>query len=107
MCDYAHTMIVDNTPMLKAVWKTSGIATFKLVVSLENQKGALANFIGFLAKFNVNILSLELGKNKFDYAQYCELLTEFEEESLQQTKEKLEQKYKVIEFVSAKDAYKE
>jgi GTP diphosphokinase / guanosine-3',5'-bis(diphosphate) 3'-diphosphatase len=107
LCDFAHTKIMDNEPMLKGEWIKEGITTYKMVVSLENQQGALANFINFLAKSHANILSLELGKSKHDYAQYCELLAEFQEKSLQTTKEKLQQRYKVIEFTSAKDAYKE
>jgi GTP pyrophosphokinase len=91
--------------MLKAEWETRGINTYKLVVTLENKQGALANFVTFLAKENVNIISIEIDNSNVDYKRYCEVEAEFPQKNFKKIKAKLELQFKVIDFVSTVDAY--
>ena len=105
MCENAHKDIDTNVPMLKAEWETRGINTYKLVVTLENKQGALANFVTFLAKENVNIISIEIDNSNVDYKRYCEVEAEFPQKNFKKIKAKLELQFKVIDFVSTVDAY--
>lgn len=105
MCENAHKDIDANVPMIKAEWETRGINTYKLVVTLENKQGALANFVTFLAKENVNIISIEIDNSNVDYKRYCEVEAEFPQKNFKKIKAKLELQFKVIDFVSTIDAY--
>lgn len=105
MCENAHKDIDTNVPMLKAEWEIRGINTYKLVVTLENKQGALANFVTFLAKENVNIISIEIDNSNVDYKRYCEVEAEFPQKNFKKIKAKLELQFKVIDFVSTVDAY--
>lgn len=105
MCENAHKDIDTNVPMLKAEWETKGINTYKVVVTLENKQGALANFVTFLAKEGVNIISIEIDNSNIDLTRYCEVTAEFPEKDLKKTKSKLEKQFKLIDFVSSVDAY--
>ncbi len=105
MCENAHKEIDANLPMLKAEWEHRGINTFKLVVTLENKQGALANFVTFLAKENVNIISIQIDSSNVDLTRYCEVEAEFPQKSINKTRIKLEKLFKVIDFVSTVDAY--
>lgn len=106
LCDKAYEMMQGHPPMLKVRWADRGIKSFRLVVSIENKRGALAQFVTFLAKENVNIISIELGKEKHDFAQYCEVEAEFAEKELDKLTSKLQKKFKLIELVHGDDAYK-
>jgi GTP pyrophosphokinase/guanosine-3',5'-bis(diphosphate) 3'-pyrophosphohydrolase len=105
MCENAHKDIDTGVPMLKAEWEVKGINTYKVVVTLENKQGALAHFVTFLAKEDVNINSIEIDNSNVDYKRYCEVEAEFPQKNFKKTKAKLEQQFKVIDFVSTVDAY--
>jgi GTP pyrophosphokinase/guanosine-3',5'-bis(diphosphate) 3'-pyrophosphohydrolase len=91
--------------MIYAEWSKSEIRTFKVVVALENKKGALANFVGFLTKHGINISSLEIGKAKA-FTEYCTAEIEIKHD-FKSIKDKIGKNFKLIEFAFADDAYKE
>ena len=72
-----------------------------LVVSLQNKKGELAKFITMLAKMDIFIHSIDLGKD----SNNCRLEIEFEDKRFDTIKSKIAKEYKIIEFISTKDAY--
>ncbi len=74
---------------------------FILVVSLPNKKGELSKFIHLLTKLNIFINSIQLGKDSFN----CSLEIEFDKKRFNIIKSKIEREYKIIEFISKKDAY--
>ncbi|SFV74937.1 GTP pyrophosphokinase, (p)ppGpp synthetase II / Guanosine-3',5'-bis(diphosphate) 3'-pyrophosphohydrolase [hydrothermal vent metagenome] len=106
MCEYALTKIKQHTPMVFIKWEDKNLYHYNLIVSLQNEKGALANFLGYLAKLNIDILSIELGKETENYTKYCELSFESKEADLHTLRLKIEQKIKVIQMVRTDDAYK-
>lgn len=92
--------------MVFVKWVEENIYHYNLIVSLHNEKGALANFLLYLVKLNIDINSIELGKDKSDYVKYCELGFETKDADISVLRSKLEQKIKVIHLVRTDDAYK-
>ena len=105
MCENAQKELSTYPPMVKAMWDTDHFSPYKIVVTLENKKGALANFVSLLAKEDINITSIELGKSDHDFTKYCELDIELPKKNYQKIKQRLEKNFKIIDFVSTKDAY--
>ncbi len=72
----------------------------------HNETGALANFLTFLVKLNIDINLIELGKEHNAYVKYCELGFDSKESDINKLRAKLEQKIKVIHLIRTDDAYK-
>lgn len=106
MCSKASKMLETHEPMVFVRWKKENIYHYNMIVSLHNEKGALANFLTYLVKLNVDISSIELGKENEDYVKYCELSFESKESDIHALRNKLEQKIKVIHLIRTDDAYK-
>jgi GTP pyrophosphokinase len=106
MCVIANKKLNLHEPMVFVRWIEENIYHYNLIVSLHNEKGALANFLTYLVKLNIDINSIELGKDKNDYIKYCELTFESKESDMHALRSKLEQKIKVIHLVRADDVYK-
>jgi RelA/SpoT family (p)ppGpp synthetase len=105
LCTHADEMIAKHQPMVFAEWSKSEIRTFKAVVALENHKGSLAGFVSFLAKHNINIVALEIGKAKA-FTEYCTVEIEIKHD-FKSIKDKIARNFKLIDFAFADDAYKE
>ncbi|MBU1659237.1 RelA/SpoT family protein [bacterium] len=106
MCKYASKKIDAHEPMVFVRWEKQNIYHYHSIISLHNEKGALANFLTFLVKLNIDISSIELGKKSNDYIKYCELSFESTESDVNILRSKLEQKIKVIHLIRTDDAYK-
>jgi GTP pyrophosphokinase len=106
MCTNAAKKLNSHEPMVFVRWIEENIHHYNLIASLHNEKGALAIFLTYLVKLNIDINSIELGKNKNDYIKYCELTFETKESDMHALRSKLEQKIKVIHLVRTDDAYK-
>ena len=106
MCKHAAKMMEDEVPMLFARWRKERIFKYKMIVSMQNAKGALAGFLTYLVKLNIDINSIELGKEKGEHIQYCELEFQSPEGDLNRLRGKIEQKIKVIQFFRTDDAYR-
>ena len=82
-------------------WISNEQNRYFLVVTLPNKKGELAKFIGLLTKMDIFIHSIDLGKD----SNNCKLEIEFEDKRFDTIKSKIQKDYKIIEFISTKDAY--
>jgi GTP pyrophosphokinase len=87
-------------------WEKQNIYHYHLIVSLHSEQGALANFLTFLVKLNIDINSIELGKNNQDYIRYCELNFNSKEADINALRKKLESNIKVIHLIRTDDAYR-
>ncbi len=105
LCSHADELIAAHQPMLYAEWSKSEIRTFRVVVALENHKGALAGFVLFLAKHDINIVALEIGKTKA-FTEYCTAEIEIKHD-FKSIKDKIGKNFKLIDFAFSDDAYKE
>jgi len=106
MCKHAAKLMQEETPMLFVRWRKERIFNYHMIVSMHNAKGALAGFLTYLAKLNIEINSIELGKEKEEHIRYCELEFQSAEGDLNRIRAKIEQKIKVIQFFRTDDAYR-
>ncbi|WP_425505071.1 RelA/SpoT family protein [Sulfurimonas indica] len=106
MCSNAAKKLEANEPMVFVKWTQENLYRYKLIASLHNEKGALAEFLTYLVKLDIDILSIELGKEHSDYIQYCELIFTTKEADINRLRAKIESKIKVIHLVRSDDAYK-
>ena len=106
MCKQASSMIDAHEKMVFVKWEKQNIYKYHLIASLHNEKGALAEFLTYLVKLNIDISSIELGKDDVEYIKYCELEFESREGNLNLLKTSIEQKIKVIHLNRKDDAYK-
>ena len=105
LCKHAYAKIVDNDEMIYVQWSGSKLSRYRLTISLQNQKGILADLLTKLSEINLNILSIELGIRNSEQAEYCQIEVESKEAKKQVLAEKIEQKFKLIEIISLDDAY--
>jgi len=106
MCKNAAAKLANGDPMVFVKWEQKRLYKYQLIASLHNEKGALATFLAFLVKLNIDLHSIELGKNSGDYTKYCELGFEAKEADINSLRVKIESKIKVIHLVRTDDAYK-
>ena len=106
MCDQALKMIDEKKDMVFVRWEEQKIYKYNLIISMQNEKGALANFLTYLAKLDIDINSIELGKEKSNYIKYCEIEFESKMADINTLRLKMEHKIKVIHLVRTDDAYK-
>jgi len=106
MCTSAAKKIDNLDDMLFVKWQKLTIYNYDMIVSLHSGKGTLAEFLNFLVKLNIDINSIELGKNKSETTRYCEIGFELKEANINALRAKIEQKIKVIQLIRTDDAYR-
>jgi len=106
MCGTAAKKIDEQLPMVFIKWEKLTIYNYDMIVSLHSGKGTLAEFLSFLVKLNIDISSIELGKNQSESTRYCELSFEVKEADINTLRAKIEQKIKVIQLIRTDDAYR-
>ena len=106
MCEQAIKYMQEHKPMVFVKWADEKLYSYNLIASLQNEKGALAEFLTYLSKLNIDIHSIELGKEQNSYIKYCELNFDTKEADINTLRAKIEQKIKVIHLAYADDAYK-
>ena len=106
MCQVAQQKLEQEEAMVFVKWAEQKRYTYRLIASLHNEKGALAEFLTFLVKLNIDINSIELGKDNEDYTKYCELDFDSKEADINRLRVKIESKIKVIHLVRTDDAYR-
>jgi len=105
LCKKAYSKILAHEDMLFVSWSGSKHSRYRLTVSLQNQKGILADLLAKLSELNLNILSIELGIRSSEQAEFCQIEVESSESKKQVLAENISQKFKLIEIISLDDAY--
>ena len=105
LCHHAYDLIEEQMPMLSVHWSTQKVFYYHLIVSLRNTKGALAAFLQHLAKMEIDLASIELGKEQKSHVHYCEIEMHSLEGDLMKLRKKIDAKYKVIQLIRTDDAY--
>lgn len=105
-CEHASKLMDEKEPMVFVKWTKEAPEHYKLLVSLENERGSLSAFLQYLAKMQINLVTIELAKSEEGHSDYFEMILELPEKNLDAMREKIKTKYKVIEFVSTNDVYK-
>ena len=106
-CENASHLMSQNETMVFVKWTREAPERYKLLVSIENEKGSLASFLQYLAKMQINLVTIELGKTEEGHADYFEMILELPDKNIDLARGKLKARYKVLDFVSLKDVYKE
>ncbi len=106
LCHHAYDLIQEETPMLNVHWSAQKVFHYHLIVSLHNAKGALASFLQFLAKMDIDLTSIELGKEEKSHVHYCKIEMHSLEGDLIKIRKKIDTKYKIIQLIRTDDAYR-
>jgi len=105
MCEKAFKKIKSEKEMFFCKWIESKLYQYKMVVSLPNTKGELARLLSYMSQYEGYILSVSYGRESHSYIQYCDIEFEINKKNRDEVRKIIEQKVKVIEFFSKKDAY--
>jgi RelA/SpoT family (p)ppGpp synthetase len=105
LCKKAYAKIVAGDPMVFVDWSGEKLSRYRLTISLQNQKGILAQMLGSLSDLNLNVISIQLGIQSSDKAEYCQIEVESSEAKKTHLFDRISQKYKLIEIISLDDAY--
>ena len=106
MCKSAAKQLAAKDPMVFVRWEKQNIHHYKLIASLHSKKGALADFLTYLAKQEIDISSIELGKESSEHVKYCELGFESKQGDINSLRAKIDKKIKVVQLIRTDDAYK-
>ena len=92
--------------MIFVKWTKIAPHRFKIILSLENRRGSLAEFLTFMAKMQIDLVTISLTETREATADLFELTIELGENlNVNEIKERLKDRYKIIDFVSLDDAY--
>ncbi len=110
-CQKAKTLIDEKKKSVFIKWAEKKEQIFKLIISIENKKGALAKFLQYLAKIEVDLLNISLSKSEDNLTSYFEIDIEISKDTdANIVKDKLINKksdsYNIIDFFAINDAYK-
>ncbi len=105
LCKKAYAKILHGEPMLWVNWRNTKLSRYRLIISLQNQKGVLADLLAKLTALDMNVISIELGIKNSESAEYCQIEVESAESRKSVLEEKISQKFKLIEMISLDDAY--
>ncbi len=105
-CEKAYRKLQQGDPVLKASWVGDRVGLYRLVVNLENRRGALAELVGFLSRQNINIATLSLGKAGLDLPSWCEVVAECDLTRVQRVRGRIEKRFSLVEFAPADDNYR-
>ncbi len=105
LCSKAYQKIQDGELMVFVAWKSNQLSRYRLIVSLQNQKGALADLLVKLTALDINVSSIELGISSSESAEYCRIEIESAESKKNILQEQISQKIKLIDIMSLDDAY--
>ena len=106
LCQEAYKLMKAQKPMIYVSWVNEKSARYQLIISLQNRRGILAELLKKLASLDLNVLSIELGIQSSESAEFCKLEVETKEQNAKKLQEKLSKKLKLIEMISLNDAYK-
>ena len=105
LCKKAYSKILAEEPMIHVSWRSSKLSRYRLIISLQNQRGVLADLLTKLSALDLNIISIELGIQSSESAEYCQIEAESSETKKSILAEKISQKLKLVEIISLDDAY--
>jgi len=105
LCMKAYEQIEQGAAMLYVDWHQSKIARYRLIVSLQNQRGVLAELLTAISKMGLNVNSIELGIKSSESAEYCKLEVESETKNSHEIRQELSSKFKVVDILALDDAY--
>ena len=105
LCKKAYEKILAEEQMIYVNWSSTKLSRYRLIISLQNQRGILADLLAKLLSLDLNVVSIELGIKNSDSAEYCQIEVESHESNKALLTKKISHKFKLIEMISLNDAY--
>jgi len=99
-------MMQERREMVFTDWISKSANLYKLIVSIENKKGSLAYFLQYLAKIDIDLVTISLSEQENTHARFFELVVEIPQKSKEKLLQKDNNKYRIIELSAMNDAYK-
>ena len=87
-------------------WEQDKIPSFRVIVALQDKKGAIARFLTTLAQNDCNITGLSYLAHRSQFMVHCEVMFEVEKSRAKNIKDVLSNQYKIIDFENIQDAYR-
>lgn len=106
LCKNAYQNLLDNDDLVFVRWNEKKSSKYRLIVSLQNRKGVLADLLKHLSDLELNVLSIELGIKNSEQAEYCQLEVESLAKSQDEIKTSMANNFILIDIISLNDAYK-
>lgn len=108
LCERAAKLMQSGKEMIFVKWTRNAPLRYKIIASLENKRGSLASFLTFLVKMQVDLVTITLKESYDKQADFFELTIEVNENmDVNDIRDKIKDRYKIVEFISLKDAYSE
>lgn len=94
--------------MIFVKWTRNAPHRYKVILSIENKRGSLAEFLTYLAKLNVDLVTITLSQSDdLIAADYFDVVIELSDNlDSSVIRDRLKDRYKIAEFSSLSDAYK-
>jgi relA/spoT family protein len=105
-CERALRLIDEKEEMIFVKWSRNAPHRYKIILSLENRRGSLAEFLTYMTKMQVDLATIRLNETDEGTSDLFEMTIELNENlNVNEIKERLKDRYKIIEFISLSDAY--
>lgn len=107
LCERANKLLDSpKEEMVLVKWPKHAPKKYKMIFSLENKRGALANLLNEMVRLNINVSSINISKNRDNLLEYFEIECEIPDtQNVDIVRENVKSKCKIYEFVSVNDAY--
>jgi len=106
LCERAGKLMDKGNEIIFVKWTRNAPHRYKILLNLENRKGALAEFLTYLARLDVNLATISLNEANDLSGDTFEISVEIAENiDANELREKIKDRYKIIDFVSQSDPY--
>ncbi|MGI0439547.1 RelA/SpoT family protein [Helicobacter himalayensis] len=105
LCNRANAEIDKGAQMVFVQWLENQKYNYKILVALEDKKGAIAELSLLIKKYNYRIVRLNYDRMGSTFSTLCEVCIESDTSNTKPLKDALEQNYSIVEFSALKDAY--
>ncbi|MCE3036350.1 RelA/SpoT family protein [Helicobacter sp. faydin-H20] len=106
LCEKLYEEITKESPMVFVEWIQDALPSFKVVAALEDKKGSIVRFLHTFSENHCNIIGLNYMAYKNQFSVNCEVIFEIDKKEVKNIKDILLNQYKIVEFKSMQDAYK-
>lgn len=106
LCERASKLLEMNKEVIFVKWTRNAPHRYKILLNLENRKGALAEFLSYLARLDINLATITLKETHDGTSDLFVLSVEIAENiDANSVHGKLKERFKIIDFMSENDAY--
>ncbi len=107
-CERAAKLMDEKEEMIFVKWSRNAPHRYKIMLSLENRRGSLAEFLTYMAKMQIDLSTICLNETDEGMSDFFEMTIELNENiNANEIKERLKDRYKIIDFISLDDAYQQ